>query len=58
MVRVVPRSQLVTQIAPYVPEGKRGLPPVPVESLLRIHFMQQWFIPGHGRSAARHAAIP
>ena len=24
-------------------EGKRGRPPFPVESLLRIHFMQQWF---------------
>ena len=23
--------------------GKRGRPPFPVESMLRIHFMQQWF---------------
>ena len=34
---------LVAQIAPFMPEGKRGRPPFPVESLLRIHFMQQWF---------------
>ena len=26
-----------------MPEGKRGRPPFPVESLLRIQFMQQWF---------------
>jgi IS5 family transposase len=34
---------LVAQIAPFMPESKRGRPPFPVESLLRIHFMQQWF---------------
>ena len=43
MDRVVPWSALVAQIAPFMPEGKRGRPPFPVESLLRIHFMQQWF---------------
>jgi len=25
------------------PEGKRGRPPFEVETMLRIHFMQQWF---------------
>jgi IS5 family transposase len=43
MDRVVPWSALVAEIAPFMPEGKRGPPPFPVESLLRIHFMQQWF---------------
>jgi len=43
MDRVVPWSALVAEIAPFMPEGKRGRPPFPVESLLRIHFMQQWF---------------
>jgi transposase, IS5 family len=43
MERMVPWSELVAQIAPFMPEGKRGRPPFPVESLLRIHFMQQWF---------------
>jgi len=38
MDRVVPWSDLVAQIAPFMPEGKRGRPPFPVESLLRIHF--------------------
>ena len=43
MDRVVPWSELVALIASYLPEGKRGRPPFPVEALLRIHFMQQWF---------------
>ena len=43
MDRVIPWSDLVAEIAPFMPEGKRGRPPFPVESLLRIHFMQQWF---------------
>ena len=43
MDRMVPWSDLVAEIAPFMPEGKRGRPPFPVESLLRIHFMQQWF---------------
>ena len=43
MERVVPWRNLVALIAPFMPEGKRGRPPFPVESLLRIHFMQQWF---------------
>ena len=43
MDRVVPWTDLVGEIAPFIPEGKRGRPPFPVESLLRIHFMQQWF---------------
>lgn len=43
MDRVVPWTDLVAEIAPFMPEGKRGRPPFPVESLLRIHFMQQWF---------------
>lgn len=40
---VVPWTDLVAQIAPFMPEGKRGRPPFPVESLLRIHRMRQWF---------------
>lgn len=39
MHRGAPWSELV---APFVPEGKRGRPLFPVESLLRLHFMQQW----------------
>ncbi|WP_425415608.1 IS5 family transposase [Oryzisolibacter propanilivorax] len=43
MERVVPWAALVGLIAPYAPEGKRGRPPFAVETMLRIHFMQQWF---------------
>jgi IS5 family transposase len=30
-------------IAPYYPEGKNGRPPLPLMTMLRTHFMQQWF---------------
>lgn len=40
MERVVPWAALV---APYAPEGRRGRPPFAVETMLRVHFMQQWF---------------
>ena len=43
MQQVVPWKDLVALIAPYAPEGRKGRPPFPVEMLLRIHFMQQWF---------------
>ena len=43
MDRVVPWAALVELIAPYYPEGKNGRPPFALESMLRIHCMQQWF---------------
>ena len=43
MERVVPWAALIALTAPYAPEGKRGRPPFAVETMLRIHFMQQWF---------------
>ena len=43
MNRVVPWAALVELIAPYYPEGKNGRPPFALETMLRIHFMQQWF---------------
>jgi len=43
MERVVPWAQLVALVAPHAPEGKKGRPPFAVETMLRIHFMQQWF---------------
>ena len=41
--RVVPWAALVELVAIHAPEGKRGRPPFPIETMLRIHFMQQWF---------------
>jgi IS5 family transposase len=43
MNRVVPWVALVELVAPHAPEGKKGRPPFAVETMLRIHFMQQWF---------------
>ena len=43
MEQVVPWSALVELIAPYYPEGRNGRPPFSLETMLRIHFMQQWF---------------
>jgi len=43
MERVVPWTALVQLIAPYYPEGKSGRPPFALATMLRVHFMQQWF---------------
>ena len=43
MERVVPWAALVELVSPYAPEGKKGRPPFAVQTMLRIHFMQQWF---------------
>jgi IS5 family transposase len=43
MDRVVPWQALVDLITPHAPDGKRGRPPFGVQTMLRIHFMQQWF---------------
>ena len=43
MNRLVPWSALVELVASCAPEGKKGRPPCAVETMLRMHFMQQWF---------------
>jgi transposase, IS5 family len=43
MERVVPWSELVALIEPHAPEKRRGRPPFALLTMLRIHFMQQWF---------------
>ena len=43
MEQVVPWADLIALIAPYYPEGKNGRPPFPLMTMLRTHFMQQWF---------------
>lgn len=43
MTRVVPWQKLVALIEPHYPSGKIGRPPFPIPTMLRIHFMQQWF---------------
>ena len=43
MDRVVPWSRLVDLIAPFYPAGRTGRPPFALETMLRTHFLQQWF---------------
>ena len=43
MEEVVPWAALVELITPYYPQGKTGRPPFSLETMLRVHFMQQWF---------------
>src|SRR5690349_17412581 len=43
MERVVPWAALVGLVAPHAPQAKTGRPPFPIQTMLRIHFMQQWF---------------
>ena len=43
MERVVPWAALVALIALYYPDGRTGRPPFALETMLRTHFLQQWF---------------
>ena len=43
MDRVVPWDALCAAIAPVYPKRGRGRPPVELERMLRIYFLQQWF---------------
>ena len=43
MEKVVPWSRLLSVIEPYYPKGERGRPPIGLERMLRIYFLQQWY---------------
>jgi IS5 family transposase len=43
MEAVVPWARLVALIAPHYPKGRRGRPPLGVERMLRVYFLQQWY---------------
>ncbi len=43
MERVVPWSALLEVLEPYYPKGKRGRPPIGLERMLRVYFIQQWY---------------
>jgi IS5 family transposase len=43
MERVVPWARLCAVIEPHYPNGKRGRPPMGIERMLRIYFLQQWY---------------
>jgi transposase, IS5 family len=40
---VIPWATLRALIEPHYPKGERGRPPIPLERMLRIYFLQQWF---------------
>jgi len=43
MEKVVPWARLVALIEPHYPKGERGRPPIGIERMLRIYFLQQWY---------------
>ena len=43
MNRVVPWAKLCAVVEPYYPKAGNGRPPIGLERMLRIYFLQQWF---------------
>lgn len=43
MNKVVPWEVLVGVVEPHWPKSKTGRPPFAIETMLRIHYLQQWF---------------
>lgn len=43
MDQVIPWVQIVALIEPHYPQAGNGTQPMPMERMLRIYFMQQWF---------------
>ncbi len=53
VIRVAPWSARVALVTPRAPAGRRAVPSFPIESVLRIHFIQQWY--GWSVSAMKEA---
>ena len=43
MEKLLPWRSLVEAITPFYPKGERGRPPMGIEKMLRIYFLQQWY---------------
>jgi IS5 family transposase len=43
MEQVIPWAELLQVISPYYPRAGNGRQPMPLERMLRIYFMQQWY---------------
>ena len=41
MDQAVPWPRLVARLAPHYPKGERGRPPIGLERMLRVYFVQQ-----------------
>ena len=43
MEQVISWTQLLAVVAPRHPKGERGRPPIGLERMLRVYFLQQWY---------------
>jgi IS5 family transposase len=43
MEAVIPWAKLLAVIEPFYPKGQRGRPPIGLERMLRVYFLQQWY---------------
>ena len=43
MESIIPWKEWVELIRPFYPQGKRGRRPIEIETMLRMHLMQNWF---------------
>jgi IS5 family transposase len=43
MEALIPWPQLLAVIEPHYPKGERGRPPIGLERMLRVYFLQQWY---------------
>lgn len=43
MESLIPWTQLLAVIEPFYPKGQRGRPPIGLERMLRVYFLQQWY---------------
>ncbi len=42
MEKIMPWAELLAVVEPHYPKGKRGRPPIGLERMLRVYFVQQW----------------
>jgi IS5 family transposase len=43
MEEIIPWPALLAVIEPFYPKGERGRPPIGLERMLRVYFLQQWY---------------
>ncbi len=43
MEEIIPWSALLAVVEPFYPKGERGRPPIGLERMLRVYFLQQWY---------------
>jgi transposase, IS5 family len=43
MEALIPWDKLLAVIEPFYPKGQRGRPPIGLERMLRVYFLQQWY---------------